>query len=126
LKAIDIGFLQKEIADSARRYQNEIEKGERVVVGLNEFVLENEKTEIPLLKIDPRVEQEQRDKLRALREARDNDGVASSLESLADASRGTENVMPRLIECARSLATLGEICDVFRDVYGKWEEPRIF
>ena len=126
LKAIDMGFFQKEIADSAKRYQREIEDGERIVVGLNEFALENEKPEIPLLKIDPAVEQEQRDKLRTLRESRDNDRVRRSLESLAEASRGTDNLMPKIIECARSLATQGEICDVFREVYGNWEEPKIF
>ncbi len=126
LKAIDLGFFQKEIADSAKRYQREVEDGERIVVGLNEFALENEKPEIPLLKIDPAVEQEQRDKLRTLRESRDNDRVRRSLESLAGASRGTDNLMPKIIECARSLATQGEICDVFREVYGNWEEPKIF
>ncbi len=126
LKAIEIGFLQREIADSSRRYQREVETSERTVVGLNDFILEDEKVEIPLLKIDPKVEQEQRDKLRDLREARDNDKVSRSLEALADASRGTDNVMPKIIECARALATLGEICDVFREVYGRWEEPKIF
>jgi methylmalonyl-CoA mutase N-terminal domain/subunit len=126
LKAIEIGFFQKEIADSAKRYQREVETSERVVVGLNEFALEDEKIEIPLLKIDPQVEQGQREKLRSLRETRDNDKVRRSLEALADASRGADNVMPKIIECARSLATQGEICDVFRDVFGRWEEPKIF
>ena len=126
LKAIEIGFLQKEIADSAKRYQREVETNERIVIGLNDFAVEGEKIEIPLLKIDPRVEQEQREKLHSLRETRDNDKVSRSLEALADASRGTDNVMPRIIECTRSLATLGEICDVFREVYGRWEEPKIF
>ena len=105
LKAIEIGFLQKEIADSAKRYQREVETNKRIVVGLNDFALEDEKIEIPLLKIDPQVEQEQRDKLRSLRESRDNDKVRRSLEALADASRGTDNVMPKIIECTRSLAT---------------------
>ena len=126
LKAIEIGFLQKEIADSAKRYQREVETNERIVIGLNDFAVEGEQIEIPLLKIDPRVEQEQREKLRSLRESRDNDKVRRSLEALADASRGTDNVMPKIIECTRSLATLGEICDVFREVYGRWEEPKIF
>ena len=126
VKAIEAGFLQKEIADSSKRYQREIETGERVMVGLNDFVLEDEAVEIPLLKIDPRIEQEQREKLRTLRGTRDNDEVRRSLEALAEASRGTDNVMPKIVECARSLATQGEICDVFREVYGHWEEPRIF
>jgi len=126
VKAIEAGYLQKEIADSSKRYQREIETGERVMVGVNDLVLEGEEIEIPLLKIDPRIEQEQRDKLRALREARDNDKVRRNLEALAEASRGTDNVMPKIVECARSLATQGEICDVFREVYGHWEEPKIF
>ncbi len=126
LKAIELGFFQKEIADSSKRYQREIETSQRTVVGVNDFVLEGEKTEIPLLKIDPSVERDQRENLHRLRESRDNDKVKRSLVALADASRGTDNVMPGIIECARSLATLGEICDVFRDVYGRWEEPKIF
>ncbi len=126
LKAIEAGFLQREIADSAKRYQREIESNERTVVGLNDFIVEDEKTEIPLLKIDPAIEREQRERLRDLRERRDNDNVRRGLEALAEASRGTDNVMPRIIECARSLATLGEICDVFREVYGRWEEPKFF
>ncbi|MBI5114908.1 methylmalonyl-CoA mutase family protein [Candidatus Poribacteria bacterium] len=126
IKAIELGFFQKEIAEAAKRYQREIETNERIIVGLNDFVLENEKPEIPLLKIDPRVEQEQRERLRTLRDTRDNAGVRKALEALADSARGTENVMPRIVECARSMATKGEICDVLREVYGHWEEPKIF
>ena len=126
VKAIELGFFQREIAESAKRYQREIETQERIIVGLNEFALENEKVDIPLLKIDPRVEQEQRNNLRDLREERDNDKVKRVLMDLAEAARGTANVMPGIIECARSHATLGEICDVFREVYGRWEEPKIF
>ena len=126
LKAIEIGYLQREIADSSKRYQREIETNERIIVGVNDFLLEGEKMEIPLLRIDPRVEQDQRENLRRLRESRDNDKVGRSLEALAGAARGTDNVMPKILECARSRSTLGEICDVFRDAYGRWEEPKIF
>ncbi len=126
IKAIELGFFQREIAEAAKRYQREIETNERIVIGVNDLVLEHEKVEIPLLKIDPSVEREQREHLRDLRERRDNDKVRRSLEALADAARGSDNVMPRIVECARSLATKGEICDVLRDVYGKWEEPKIF
>ncbi|RJP18525.1 MAG: methylmalonyl-CoA mutase [Candidatus Abyssobacteria bacterium SURF_5] len=126
VKAIEAGFFQQEIADAAKCYQREIEAKERIIVGVNDYILENEQTEIPLLKIDPAVEQEQRERVRALREKRDNDKVRRSLEALAEAARSTDNVMPRIIECARSLATKGEICDVLRDVYGRWEEPKIF
>ncbi len=125
LKAIELGFFQKEIAESAKRYQRDIETKERIVVGVNEFVQENEKVDIPLVKIDPLVEQEQRENLRKLRECRDNDKVKRSLDALAGAARGTDNVMPKILDATRSLATLGEICDVFRDVYGRWEEPKI-
>jgi len=126
LKAIEIGFFQKEIADSAKRCQREIETNERIVVGVNDFVLENEQNDIPLLKVDPKVEREQRESLRLLRESRDNDKVRRSLEALAGVARGTDNIMPAILECVRSLATLGEICDVFRDVCGRWEEPKMF
>ncbi|GAB4330730.1 MAG: hypothetical protein Kow0099_01470 [Candidatus Abyssubacteria bacterium] len=126
IKAIELGFFQKEIAEAAKRYQREIENKERIIVGVNEFTQGNESVELTLLKIDPRVEQEQRERLRTLRHTRDNDRVRQSLGALADAARGTDNVMPPIIECARSLATKGEICDVLRDVYGKWEEPKIF
>ncbi len=126
IKAIELGFFQQEIADAAKRYQREIETNERIIVGVNDFILEGEKVEIPLLKIDPRVEREQRERLRTLREKRDNDKVRQTLASLADAARGTQNVMPRILDCARSLATKGEICDVFREVYGRWQEPKIF
>ena len=126
VKAIELGFFQKEIADSAKRFQREIESGEQIVIGVNKLALENEAVEISLLRIDPSVEQEQRENLRRLRENRDNDKVRRNLEALAAAARGTDNVMPKIIESARSLATLGEICDVFRDVYGRWEEPEIF
>ncbi|MBI4832501.1 MAG: methylmalonyl-CoA mutase family protein [Candidatus Lindowbacteria bacterium] len=126
IKAIELGFFQKEIAEAAKRYQREIETKERIIVGLNDLVLENEKPEIPLLKIDPHVEQEQRERLRTLRDSRDNAKVRDTLEALAGAARGTENVMPRIVDCARSLATKGEICDVLRDVYGRWQEPKIF
>jgi methylmalonyl-CoA mutase N-terminal domain/subunit len=126
IKAIELGFFQQEIADAAKRYQREIETKDRIIVGVNDYVLENERTEIALLKIDERVEQEQRERLRNLREKRDNDKVRRNLEALADAARGTDNVMPKIMECARSLATEGEISDVLRDVYGRWEEPKIF
>jgi len=126
VKTIELGFFQKEIAESAKRYQREIETKERIIVGVNDLTLNEEEIEIPLLRIDPCVEEEQRASLRNLRGTRDNEKVKRSLEDLADAARGTANVMPRILECARSRATLGEICDVFREVYGRWEEPKIF
>ena len=113
-------------SDCSLLLKNTGDEGGYFRVEFNLVTQEGEKIDIPLLKIDPRVEEDQKESLRKLRETRDNDKVKRSLEDLADAARGTANVMPRILECARSLATLGEICDVFRDVYGRWEEPKIF
>jgi len=126
IKAIERGFFQKEISDAAYRYQREIERKKRIIVGVNEYVVENEKIEIPILMINPEVERVQVAGVRALRTRRDNDLVKRRLESLKNAARGTDNLMPHIIEAARAHATLGEMIDVLKAVFGEYKEIPIF
>ncbi len=123
LAAIDQGYFQRELAKSAYIYQQAVENGERVVVGVNKFTMDGEKLEIPLLKIDESVEREQIASLRQLRQARDNDKVRRTLDDLRDAAERGDNLMPSFIECARVYTTLGEMVDVLRGIYGEYEEP---
>jgi len=118
LRAIETGFVQREIEESAYRYQKEIERGDRVVVGVNRFTVEEE---VPLrrLKVDPRVRERQMERLRALRERRDSERVSALLGRLEKAARSGENLMPLFIECVEAYATLGEICEVLRGVFGE-------
>ena len=119
LRAIERGFIQREIEESAYRYQKEIERGDRVVVGVNRFTVEEE---VPLrrLRVDPTVRERQMERLRALRERRDSERVSALLARLEEAARGDENLMPLFIECVEAYATLGEICDVLRGVFGEY------
>jgi methylmalonyl-CoA mutase N-terminal domain/subunit len=126
LAGIEQGYFQRELAKSAYAYQRAVEKGERIVVGVNKFVMENERVEIPVLKIDESVEREQVQSLRQLRQARDNDKVRRTLDELKAAAERSDNLMPSFIECARVYATLGEIVDVLRGIYGEYEEPPMF
>jgi methylmalonyl-CoA mutase N-terminal domain/subunit len=126
IKAIEEGFFQKEISDAAYRYQREIERKKRIIVGVNEYVVENEKIEIPILTIDPGVERVQVARVRALRTRRDNDLVKRRLESLNNAARGSDNLMPHILEAARAYATLGEMIDVLKAVFGEYKEIPIF
>ncbi|MDI3310830.1 MAG: methylmalonyl-CoA mutase family protein [Thermoanaerobacterium sp.] len=119
--AISNGFIQKEIQDSAYRYQKEIEKGERIIVGLNKFKSE-EKYHGNLLKVDPQVGEMQKEKLRKLKTQRDNEEVKRRLSELKEAACGQENLMPKIIDAVRVYATLGEICDVLRSVFGEYRE----
>ncbi len=125
VKAIDRGFFQQEIADAAYRYQKEIEEKRRIIVGVNDYILD-EPIEIPLLKMDPEGEARQVARLARLRKDRDNGKVEATLRALsAAAEKGEENLMPRILEAVGEHATLGETCDALRDVYGEYEEPPI-
>jgi len=126
IKAIEAGFFQKEIADASYRYQREIERKEKIVVGVNEFVLEDEKLEIDILKIDPRVEEEQKRALKKLREERDNDAVKRALDDLKHAAMGSDNLMPKILACSRLYCTLGEMIGVLKEVFGEYKEPIVF
>ena len=126
VKAIDRGFFQKEISDAAYVYQKKIEQKKAVVVGVNEYVIEDEKIEIPILKIDPEVERIQVERLRALRARRDNDLVKRCLEALKKAAAGRDNLMPVIVEAARAYVTLGEMIEVLKGVFGEYKERPIF
>ncbi len=125
-KAIDLGFFQKEISDAAYGYQKSIEQKTKIVVGVNEYMIEDEEIDIDLLKVDPEVEREQCKALERLRSRRDNAAVESSLEALGSAARGSDNLMPRLIDCARCYATLGEMIEVLKAVFGMYKEPIVY
>ena len=126
VKAIDHGFFQKEISDAAYRYQKEIEKKTKIVVGLNDYVIEDEKIDIDLLKIDPRVEEDQAKALKKLRAERDGDAAGKALAALKAAAEGTDNLMPRILECSRVYCTLGEMIETLKGVFGEYKEPIIF
>lgn len=122
LKAINQGYMQQEIQEAAYRTQRAIEKGEEVVVGVNDFQIEEE-VELESLKVDPHVEEDQKARLADLRSRRDNEKVWVLLGVLKEAARGTTPLMPLLIECAEGKITLGEICGVLRDVWGQYRPP---
>jgi methylmalonyl-CoA mutase N-terminal domain/subunit len=126
VKAIEQGYPQREIAEAAYRYQRAVEEGRRTVVGVNRYVLEGERLEIPILKIDPRVEQEQVERLRRLRQRRDNVRVKRALDDLKAACAGSDNVMYPILEAVRAYATLGEICGAMKQVFGTYAEPPMF
>lgn len=120
--AIEKGFPQREIQDSAYKYQKAVERGEQVIVGVNKYAIENE-AQITTLEIDESVRDHQIERLDAARAKRDAGAVANALEKLKRAAQNNENTMPATIDAVRSYATLGEICSALRDVYGVYEEP---
>ena len=122
LAAIEKGYLQNEIQDAAYRYQMEIEKKERIVVGVNAFQSE-EKTDLERLKVDPAIERGQKERLADLRKNRDTLKAQALLDTLEKAARGTENLMPLLVTCVENDLTLGEICGVLRKVWGEYQPP---
>jgi methylmalonyl-CoA mutase N-terminal domain/subunit len=120
VKAIEKGFIQQEIQDSAYRYQMEVESGRRIVVGVNKFQIQEEPPK-GLLKVDPEVGRVQEQKLRELKSSRDNIIVKEALEELEKKAGTDENLMPTIIKCVKSYCTLGEICDVLRKVFGEYK-----
>jgi methylmalonyl-CoA mutase N-terminal domain/subunit len=126
IPAIEAGFFQREIAEAAYRYQLELDNKEKIIVGVNEFVEEEEKLEIPILEISPEVEIKQRKRLAELRQSRNNDDVERTLSELKRAAADGENLMPKLIECTKAYATLGEMCKTLTEVFGVHEEIAVF
>ena len=120
--AIEKGFPQREIQDSAYKYQKAVERGEQVIVGVNKYQMEND-SEIPTLAIDESVRDHQIERLDRTRAQRDAGAVSNALEKLKRAAQHAENTMPATIEAVRAYASLGEICSALRDVYGVYEEP---
>jgi methylmalonyl-CoA mutase N-terminal domain/subunit len=121
VRAIELGFPQKEIADSAYWYQKAVDSGEKVIVGVNAFEMAHEP--IPLLEIDEAVARQQLARLKSVRESRSRARVRSALADLRQAALDERNVMPFLLDCVKAYATLGEIMDTLKEVYGEYEEP---
>lgn len=121
MTAIETGFFQKEIADSAYKYQREVDEKRRILVGVNDYTIE-EKQPTKVLRVDPKVEEEQVERLQKLRRERDNRKVNEMLEKLHYAAEKDENLMPIIIDSVKAYATIGEICDVLRKIYGEYKE----
>jgi methylmalonyl-CoA mutase N-terminal domain/subunit len=124
VEAIERGYPQREIALSAAWYQQAIEKKEKIVVGVNAFVQEEEPIE--LLKIGPEAEKRQKRAVRELRRTRDGKKWSEALEKLQKAAKGDENLMPFLIDAVEAYATVGEICGALKEVFGEYKEPALF
>ena len=125
IPAIEKGFFQREIAEASYRYQKEIDENERAIVGVNKYKMD-EPVEIPILKMDEKGEERQIKRLKKLRKERDNAKTQRNLSRLKKAAEGNENMMPAILDCVRSYATLGETCDVLREVFGEYKEPAIY
>jgi len=123
--AVEKGFPQREIQESAYQYQKALERGDQTIVGVNKYEMEDEPTEVPTLVIDESVRRHQLERLERTRTKRDNGAVSKTLDRLRKAALLNENTMPATIEAVRAYATLGEICSALRDVYGIYEEPAI-
>ena len=124
LAAIEAGYFQREIAESAFRYQREIDEQKRIIVGVNEYTVDAPLT-IPILEMDPEGEQRQLARLQDLRLTRDNEQAGAALTALRAAAQGTQNMMPFILDAVKAYATLQEITDVLRRVFGVYQEPVI-
>ncbi|MBI1987067.1 MAG: methylmalonyl-CoA mutase family protein [Nitrospinae bacterium] len=126
LKAIEQGYIQREIQESAYRYQQAVEQGEMVVVGINRFSSSEAESSAKLLKVDPALEQKQRGKLARAKERRDGQRVKAALAGLKEAAQGEANLMPLILEAVKAYTTLGEISDSWREVFGVYREVKTF
>ncbi len=122
--AIERGFPQREIAESSYRYQQAVDRKEKIIVGVNDYVAEKEKS-IEILRIPDKLADERKKQLDELRRTRDNRRVSQTLKDLAAAARSNKNTMPCMLEAVRAYATLGEISDTLREVFGTYEEVAI-
>jgi len=121
LRAIEAGYVQREIQESAYRYQRAIETEEAIVVGMNRFQT-SDVSNVPTLRVDPKIEQEQIERLRAVRARRDAAVAAAALTRVEEAARGTENLLPRILDCVEAGVTVGEISNQLRKVWGEYRE----
>ena len=119
VRAVECGFIEEEILDSAYRFQKDVESGSRVIVGVNRFQTE-EKLPSGLLRVDPEVRERQLKRLEALRSRRDSSAVTAALSTLENTASGNGNLMPPILDAVRKEATLGEICNVLRRVFGEY------
>ena len=125
IPAIEIGYFQREIAEAAADYQRRVDSKRRIVVGVNDFIKDDEEIEIPILEIRKDVEDEQIKSLAILRNSRKNNNVDEKLTAITCASRNSENLIPLIVEAAQSYATLGEIVDSMKVVFGEWQEAAV-
>jgi methylmalonyl-CoA mutase, N-terminal domain len=123
VEAIEAGFPQREMQDASYEFQKAVESRDKIIVGVNDFVMQEEASPMNLLQINESVAELQAERLKKLRSERDNTRVQETLKSLAGGARGRENTMPLLLDCVRAYATLGEMCDALRPVFGEYQEP---
>jgi len=121
LKAIEIGYVQREIQEAAFNYQKSVESKDNIVVGVNSFQIEEDET-IPILKVDEKVEREQIERVRAMREKRNQSRTNATLRDLESAAKGTENLIPKILSCVEAEATIGEVSNRLRKVWGEYRE----
>jgi methylmalonyl-CoA mutase N-terminal domain/subunit len=121
VEAIKLGFPQREIADAAYRYQKQVDRGDKTIVGVNKYCVEGQ-APIPLLRINPQVERDQVAGLNKVRKARDNAAVKKALAALEKAAQGKDNLVPLILTAVKAYASVGEICDTLRAVFGEYQE----
>jgi methylmalonyl-CoA mutase N-terminal domain/subunit len=125
LRAIERGYIQQEIQNASYDFQQQVDHDQAVVVGVNRFTIDEEKT-VPLQRIDPALESRQVERVRALRARRDKKTCESALKQVEEAARSSENLMPRIIAAVEANATVGEISDAMRQVFGEYRETVVF
>ncbi len=125
LRAIEQGFIQREILESAYRWQMAVDHGDKIIVGVNRFQVEETLT-LDLLRVDPRIGEQQAARLKALRERRDTEAVSAALDRLKAGAKGRDNLMPLILDAVEKYATLGEICNVLRSVFGEYQPTTMF
>jgi methylmalonyl-CoA mutase N-terminal domain/subunit len=123
VEAIDAGFPQREIQESSYQYQLAVDSRDKIIVGVNEYVMKDQPMGVPLLQIDESTAELQAERLKKLRAERNSARVQSTLKALVDGARAGHNTMPLLLDCVREYATLGEMCDALRPVFGEYQEP---
>ena len=126
IECIEAGYLQKEISDASSEYQKKVDSKDRIIVGMTEFIKENEEIEIPILEIRKEVEDEQNERLNNIKKNRDQSLVDANLKNIQECCKTDKNLMPIIIEAVESYATLGEIVDSMKDVFGEWKEKVFF
>lgn len=126
IECIENGFFQKEIANAAYRYQQELDKKEKIIVGVNEFIEENETIDIPILQISKEVEELQVKRVKELKASRNEKDVSDALEALKKSAKDGTNLVPFVLDCARKYVTLGEICNELKEVFGVYVEQAVF
>jgi methylmalonyl-CoA mutase N-terminal domain/subunit len=124
IEAIEAGFPQREIQEASYQYQMAVERRDKIIVGVNDYVMDEEPAGIPLLQIDESVAKLQEERLKKVRAERSNASVVKALAALAEGARAGDNTMPLLLDCVRAYATLGEMCDALRPVFGEYHEPK--